>query len=119
VKAVPAIVVAAAAASSIDTKHAADAANSRSHARTDCAADDRSDRTRRASAFAYAFPAALLRAAENALGVPSVRDSQQRKHRGRYREISLHRHAGWQRQCRGFHLDSLMLGQTGRKSAGF
>jgi len=41
----------------------------RSHARADRAADNRTDGTRRASTLAYAFPAALLRAAgKNTLG---------------------------------------------------
>ena len=84
-----AVVIAAAAAPSIDTKHAPDAANSRAHARADRAADNRTDGTRRASALAYAFPAALLRAAENALGMAGVRNGKQRKRRGRHREIDL------------------------------
>ena len=82
-------VIAAAAAPSIDTEHAARSANSRSHARAYRAADSRTDGTRRASALAYAFPAALLRAAENALGVAGVRNSKQCKRRGRYRQIGL------------------------------
>jgi len=88
-EAVVTVVIAAAAAPSIDTKHAPDAANSRAHTRAYRAADNRTDGTRRASALAYAFPAALLRAAENALGVAGVRNSKQRQRRGRYRQIGL------------------------------
>jgi hypothetical protein len=77
-EAVVTVVIAAATAASIDTKHAPDAANSRSDARADRAADNRTNGTRRAAALAYAFPGALLRAAENALGVAGVRKCKQR-----------------------------------------
>jgi hypothetical protein len=69
-------VVAAAAAPSVDTEHAVNAANRRAYAQSNRAANDCAHRTCRASALADTFPAALLTAAENALSVGSVRDGK-------------------------------------------
>src|SRR5258707_12911407 len=95
-----------AGAPSTATKPAPDAAARRAHAGADRAADNRTDGTRRASALAYAFPAALLRTAENALGVAGVRNGKQRQRRGRHREIALDAAMVWQRRCLGLHLNS-------------
>jgi hypothetical protein len=101
-------VIAAAATPSIDTKHAADAADSRAHAGAYCAADNRTDGSCRASAFAYAFSAALVRAAENALSVAGVRKCKQRKRRGGYRETGFDAAMVWQCRCLRLHLNSLL-----------
>src|SRR5258708_17594617 len=100
--------MAAPAAPSTDPDPPPAAADSRSDAGAYRAADNRTDGTRRASALAYAFPAALLRAAENALGVAGVRNSQQRQRRGRHREINLKGSAGPQRRCLRLHLHSFI-----------
>jgi hypothetical protein len=102
----PARVIAAAATPSIDTEHAPNAADSRSHARPYRATDHRADRTRRASALAYTFPAALLRAAENALGVAGVRNGKQRENRCRHRKINPDAAMVWQIRCLRLHLNS-------------
>src|SRR5260370_42567438 len=88
-----------------DPKPPRAAAASRPHARAYRAADPPPDGTRRASALAYAFPAALLRAAENALGVAGVRNSEQGQRRGRHREINLNGRGDLQRGCLRLHPD--------------
>ncbi len=82
-------IVTAAAAPPVDSKYAPDTANRRAYAQTERSANDRADRSCRASALAHSFPATLLTAAENALGMRQMGRCEQRQCGRRNCQIQL------------------------------
>jgi hypothetical protein len=103
VEVIVAIVIAAAAIATIrNPEHALDGA----HRAADAGADRAAHHAAHRAGDPVAFPGALLGAAHDALRMPDLGDSEQCENDGRNCKIELHGQTGWQRRCRGLHLNS-------------